>query len=264
MINTMHKPILKYLLIFVLGFSLLAGLSSCSKDADEPVVEEELPDEETADPALFNRLIRVDNVKATQENNTSGGVSPVYFSLETKAVKSEEHRRTRNWDLAFSGMFNSFLSGNNGTNSSNLAAGGAGTGGILIIEKPFEEVLDVPSDTEFKTAGDLIGTDNYGDFGEGTGWYLYDYEGTIVRAGATQDQHVAYALSAALRLQNGTEVKPRTIVLRTAKGNYAKIKMLSCYKDQLDPALWKKDGEKMYFTFDYILVPAGSKTFSTR
>ncbi len=248
----------KTLLLFT-GLLILG--SACSKDSD-PVVEEAVPAEEAGDPSLFNTLVRVNNLVAAQGNETSSAAKTVYFSLETKKEYSEEHTRTRNWDLAFSGLFNSFLSGNNGTDAANFGFGNRASGGILILEQPFDEVVNVPADNEFKTGSTLIGTDNYGDFGEGTGWYLYDFEGTIVRDGATQNQHVAYALVNPLTLKNGTVVRPRTIVLRTAKGNYAKIRILSCYKDLLQPDQWLRDAPKMYFTFEYVLVRAGSRTFA--
>ncbi|MFD2969029.1 HmuY family protein [Sphingobacterium bambusae] len=247
--------------IFICLFTLIFMSAACSKD-DDPR-QEPLPEEEAADPALFNTLVRVNNLQATQSNETSAA-STLYFSLETKKQYTAEHAQTRNWDLAFSGLFNSFLSGNNGQNSNNFGFGGSATGGILIVEKSFDEVIDIPSDNDFKTGSTLVGTDNYGDFGEGMGWYLYDFEGSIVRDGATQNQHVAYALVNPLTLSNGTVVKPRTIILRTAKGNYAKIRILSCYKDLLEPSLWLKDAPKMYFTFEYVLVPAGSSSFTIK
>ncbi|WP_437917725.1 HmuY family protein [Sphingobacterium sp. LRF_L2] len=255
----------KRLSLFFIGFILLGSISSCSKsnsDDDQPT--EEVPEEEASNPELFNTLVRVNNLQASQESSSETDASPIYFSLETNKELTSEHRQTRNWDIAFSGMFTSFMAGNNGTNSGNLGYGNKATGGILVLEQAFDEVTNVPADSEFKTTGDVVGTDNYGDFGEGIGWYLYDFDGTIVRDGATENQHIAYALASSLTLQNGTVVKPRTIVVRTAKGNYAKIKMISCYKDLLTADLWKKDSEKMYFTFEYVLVPAGSTTFEIK
>lgn len=241
------------------------GLISCGKKEStvpekEEVTEKEMPTNES----LFYKLNRVENIPATQENSSSTGASPVYYSLENKTILGTTHQKTRNWDLAFEGLFNSFLSGNSGSNNTNLGKGNTAVGGILIKTEAFNDVINIPADSEFKTEGNLIGTDDYGDFGEGTGWYLYDFSGNIVRNGTEENQHIAYTLYNELTLKNGTIVSPRTIIVKTAKGHYAKIKMISCYKDLYTPELWKKSSPKMYFTFEYLMVPKGSTKFEIK
>jgi hypothetical protein len=242
----------------------MSFFTSCSKD-ETPPDSEKIPDDTTpTDEDVFYKLIRLENLPGTQENNGENEAPTVFYSLENDKNIESKYGPTNRWDISFGGLFNSFLSGNNGKNTTNSGFGNTAIGGIKIVEKHFDEVIDIPQDNQFNTGNHLIGTDKAGDFGEGTGWFLYDFEGTIVRNGTEQDKHVAYALSEALTLKNGTTLAPRTIVVRTAKGNYAKIKMISCYKDLYAQELWTKDGPKMYFTFEYVIVPAGSTKFEIK
>jgi len=115
----------------------------------------------------------------------------------------------------------------------------------------FEDVINIPSDDQFRTGSALIGTDDAGAFGAGVGYYLYDFDGTKKGDGSYDKQHVAYVFQ-----------EKRTIIVRTAKGNYAKIKMRSIYKDMLDPATWTRNSPHPYFSFEYVLAKAGSTKFT--
>jgi hypothetical protein len=235
--------------------------AACKKtDITEP--ETVVPEPQTT--VAYNKLLRVENLVAILENNTTTAAPTVYFSLETKASVPESYGKTNRWDVAFGGLYNSFISGNNGSVAANYGYGTSGKGGVLILEKAFSEVTDVPADALFKTGKDVIGTDDAGDYGVGTGWYLYDFNGLKVGDGSYDKQHVAYALSEELTLKSGTVIKPRTIVVKTAKGNYAKIKMISCYQNAYTIAQWSRDVPHMYFTFEYVLVPAGSTKFEIK
>ncbi|WP_312398699.1 HmuY family protein [Sphingobacterium sp.] len=253
----------KYIALLCIG---LAINTACSKSdpTTEPVVEP--PKEEESNTGLYNKLIAVRNFAATDKNDGNNAAAPVYYSLETNKAMPETHRQTRNWDISFSSIFNSAASGNNGTNNTNLGYGNNATGGILIVEKAFDEVTEVPADAEFKVIGDAIGMDQNGDEGNGVGWCLYDFFGILVKQHTSnrETEHVAYALGNGLTLLNGKVIKPRTLIVRTAKGNYAKIKPLSMYKDLLKPEQWFKSSPHVFISFDYVLVPKGSKTFEIK
>ncbi|WP_140938315.1 HmuY family protein [Sphingobacterium lumbrici] len=253
----------KYILFALL---FVASASSCDKGSNPKPDDEVVPPDDTTptDESMFYKLHRVENYQGTQDNDGVNAAPTIFFSLETKKPVEEKYKQTNRWDLAFGGLLNSFVSGNNGSNSTNSGYGNTAKGGITIVEKAFEEVTDIPADAQFKTGGQLIGTDNYGEFGEGIGWYLYDFVGVIVRDGAYENQHVAYALDRPLTLKNGTVVPPRTVIIRTAKGNYAKIKLISLYKDQFEREQWSRSSAKVYFTFEYVLVPAGSTKFEVK
>lgn len=234
--------------VFIL--SLFSSLSlGCSKE-EEPETE---PVE--AGSAPYNKLITVSNFGEALPAGSEplDNLSPIYFSLENRTAAPVEYRKTNRWDLSFSSTYRSFMGGNNGTDKNNFGADGPGKGGILILEKNFDEVIDIPADNLFKSGSALIGTDDAGAFGQGLGYYIYDFDGRIQGDGSYDKQHVAYVFQS-----------NRTIVVRTAKGNYAKIKMLSIYKDLLDPATWKRDSPHPFFSFQYVLAVAGSKKFEIK
>lgn len=246
-ISIQRKTMLSFLALLALLFS------SCSK---EDTIQPDAPQKPPADvpfqgTAPYNKLTRISNLQITKEDALYAGVTPpFYYSLENNKAISADQARTADWDIAFDGIFNSFLEGNNSIDKSNKGYRGGGIGGIMILPIPFDQVTTIPADSEFKTNSRAVGSDDAGAFGEGVGWYLYDYGGTIRGGGAIDKKHVAYAMP-----------ESRTIILRTAKGNYAKIKIISCYKDVLTPDKMFKDTPKMFLTFDFILLPKGSTKF---
>lgn len=242
----------KYLQLIKRAFFFLlivATATSCSKE-DAPTPE---PDTEPTDESMFYKIHRVENFAAVNVDEPLVIPAPVFFSLEHKKPIQIELIKTARWDMAFSGLYNSFLSGNNGKDTRNHGYNANGVGGVLILEQPFEQVTNIPADAAFKTQMSVIGTDDEGSFGEGIGWYLYDFGGNIRGDSSYDKQHVAYAMP-----------EKRTIVIRTAKGNYAKVKMISCYKDAFTPDKWFRNTPHMFFTFEYVLVPKGSAKFELR
>ena len=246
------------LLLFILAMLLTAACEQNDPQPDHEEPEADVPlEEEEVSEDLFYQLIRIENLAT--EITTDMDFAPttpkptVFFSLEDSTVRDDLYIKTNRWDLAFGHLYNSFLSGNNGDDTENYGYGANSVGGIHILAKHFDDVVDIPSDDLFRTGRDQIGTDTSGFAGAGVGWYQYDFSGELRGDGSHEKQHVAYALQ-----------DTRTVVVRTAKGNYAKIKMISCYKDAFTPEEWFRDTPHMYFTFEYVLVPAGSTQFETR
>lgn len=247
----------------LLGPLLIAVvLSSCDKKDDLP--EEQEPPTESAN--VYYKLQRVENMPTgTEDASAPLDARPtVYYSLGTNQVVDAKYAKSARWDMAFGGMFNCYFSGNNGKNSTNPGFMGTGNGGIMIVEGAFEDIVDIPSDDQFKTGGEVFGSDANGNYGDKVGWFLYDFNGTIVSDGRPEKMHVAYALASPLTLRNGKVIPPRTIILRTAQGDYAKIKMISCYKGLYTPDEWFMNSPFVFFTFEYVVVPAGSTKFEIR
>lgn len=234
--------------LFAIGIGLLV---SCSKSGGDnnpnPVDPEPIPVD-----TIYGKLITVRNLKPaiTDDSDPTGTNRPaMYFSLEDNKEVPAEYAKTRRWDISFTGIYNSFIGGNNGSKNGNLGFGGPGKGGIYIVKQKFEDVKSVPEDMLFRAESGVYGTDDSGDFGAGTGWYLYDFSGTIIGNGKPEKQHVVYPIA------------ERTLIVRTAIGNYAKIKMLSLYENELDPAKWFKNTPHPYFTFQYVILKNGNKKF---
>lgn len=244
--------------IVALACAISVGLTACEKNND-PINDEE-------DNGNYYKLIRVENLPiAPTDEGSEPNESGVYFySLSENRSIPQDSVNSAKWDLAFGGMFTSFLSSNNGTDEGNHGVGSNAVGGIAIVEKEFDDVEQLPSGIEFKTGKDVIGTDDQGFFGAGMGWYLYDFNGTLVREGAEEDKHVAYALAEPITKKDGSVIQPRTVILKTANGDYAKIKMISCYKDLFKQEQWKKGEPIMYATFEYVLIPGDRNTFEIR
>lgn len=244
---------------------VVLSFSACSKkDAVNPDPTPEMPARD-ADKVPYYKLQRVENLAAqTDDQNPTTPKTEILFSLDYKKEQPASYAKTSFWDVSLSGLYNSFLSGNNNADAANTGYQGPGKGGITVLQKTFDEVTAIPADNEFKTGKGLIGTDDAGAFGQGTGWYLYDFGGTTVGDGSDTKVHVAYALGNPLKLANGTILPARTIIVKTAAGDYAKIKMISCYKDVFTPDQMFTNTPHMYFTFEYVIVPAGSTKFEIK
>lgn len=237
-----------------LGVLTIAGVlfSSCSKSND-PAPESKPDTPVQTGTVPFYKLQRVENLYAqSDDSNPTTELPPIYFSLENKEQEPATYQKTARWDIYFSSLYDSFIGCNNGKDQLNPGFNTNSTGGIIILKQAFESVTDVPADKDFSTSK-TFGTDDLGAFGEGTGWYLYDFGGTIRGDGSYDKQHVAYAMP-----------ESRTLVVRTAAGNYAKIKMISCYKDAFTTDKWLRDTPHMYFTFEYVIVPKGSTKFEIK
>ncbi|MCI9843381.1 HmuY family protein [Flavobacterium pectinovorum] len=261
--NFKKKVLLKALL---LSFLSVLFLASCSND-DEPVKDDdvEIIDDTPSSTSNYYKVLRAENFGYTlADGNELEDKAVLYYSLVDNKAVGSEYRKTSRWDLGFSGLYSSFLSGNNGANTGNLGSGNSAIGGIYIVEQAFDEVVNVPNDAVFKTGDRIYGTDDAGDFGGGVGWYLYDFDGIFVRDGAYDNAHIAYALGEPLLLKSGNTVPARTLIVKTAKGDYAKIKMISVYKDILKREDYTRKSPKMFFTFEYVLVPKGSTKFEIK
>lgn len=255
---------MKKLLMIALSLLFVVVFGRCSKSDPAPEPEPAIPE------TMFNRLIEVRNFGEDLPVGSApdSDQDPIYYSLEENKPADISHRRTNRWDLSFAGIYRSYLAGNNGNGtgvSPNYGLNGPGVGGIMIVEKSFDEVVDIPADAEFKIQRNVVGPDINGDMSDAIGWYLYDFGGTRVRDGAYGNAHIAYALDEPLdiTLPNGEKktVSPRTVIVRTARGNYAKVRMRSLYKNKLERDTWKRNDEKPYFSFDYVLAKKGSTKF---
>lgn len=235
---------MKKLALQLAGICMLFLLSNCSKS------EPRQPETPPSNKHYYQR-IRVSNLTSTGTLNSSTNNEGIFYSLsENKQIPASEVKTT-NWDIAFSSLYNSFISGNNGSNNDNFGAGNTAIGGIQIVQQAFELVTEVPT-TGYLSIKDAFGTDDSGDVGSGIGWYLYDASGFIKGGGAANKRHIAYPL------------ENRTLIVKTANGDIAKIRMLSVYKDQLSESQWNADSKMTYLTFDYVLVPKGSSKFEIK
>ncbi|WP_299452488.1 HmuY family protein [uncultured Microscilla sp.] len=143
----------------------------------------------------------------------------VYFSLEKGTTVS----KSENWDIGFKGtsiIFNSGISG-------------SGQAGAVIKTGVFEELTTAPESEEFRQDS------NEGlavPAGSNNGWYNY----------AGPPSHLI------------TPIAGKVIMVKTFDGKYAKVEILSYYKDAPATPDAFKDQSATY-TFRYMYQADGSK-----
>lgn len=265
--------------VFVLSCSLL--LISCSKK-EAPVPEKELP---ALDPITvtasgeYSVINLVGDTKSKmdgQDLNGDGGFKSVYYSLEDGRVIPSEYANTDKWDIAFTGIYNSSIWANNGTvkfenGNTGPGYGSPARGGLhLVVDKEvdakyYDEVKHQPKQVPIDKslldeAYNKVGTVPVPDdqllsrgyltldyfLGSGSGYAFYDFYGSMF-PGDKNKAHIVYNL-------------PRPIIVKTAKGNYAKVIIYAFYKGSpLNPTL---ASEAPYITFKYTILKDGSKDFN--
>ncbi len=140
----------------------------------------------------------------------------VYFSFDSEGVVTQND----NWDIAFKGTT---IIVNGGIHGNTQAV-------AVIVLGTFAEITEVPDATEFKQDTDII---NAIPTGSGNGWYNYNPANHDI-----------------------TPIPGRIILIKTHDGKYAKMEILSYYKDMII------DGDyPAYYTFNYVYQDNGSTTF---
>lgn len=142
----------------------------------------------------------------------------VYFSFAEGTTVLEDD----NWDIAFKGTE---IIVNSGIHGDTQAA-------ATVTVGTFTEITEVPNDVVFKEDTDII---NAIPTGSGNGWYNYN--------------PATHAI---------TPIPGRIILVRTHDGKYAKMEILSYYKDMSNnPA----PEDSSYYTFNYVYQNNGSTSF---
>ncbi|WEK33847.1 MAG: HmuY family protein [Candidatus Pseudobacter hemicellulosilyticus] len=252
--NSLHR-----LLTLLTATALL--FSACSKDSDDPLEE----DKTTVKTGVYV----VSNLAADTLASSGSDARPLYFSLEQNKVIPESERYSDKWDICFTSIYNSSVYANNGGAIGTPGYGSPGRGGIyLVVDRKFDKsygydtinfkpaVLPIPldlfdqafqavktvpvADIEFQTRVP-ISLDHFQSSGDG--WGYYDFYGSLFPDNPRK-AHVVYTL-------------PRAMIVRTAKGKYAKITIKSIYKDI--PANPDRDNKPGYVSFSYAIQMDGSK-----
>lgn len=222
----------KILFVFGLFFSLGILLIRCKKD-------EVIPIDKTNDGSFKvfteGNVTTVQNLSAdtivgiAQNGQPFGSGKVTFFSLENKVLVSNSDSATTNWDIGFRGT----------TIITNGGISGPGDGGAFVWTGSFSDLSSVPVDSTFRTDnGTLFAIPT----GSNKGWYNYNGQVNLV-----------------------TPLPGRVLVIRTAKGKYAKVEILNYYKKGVTPLPSDSDDAKLknqrYYTFRYVFQPNGSKNF---
>jgi heme-binding HmuY-like protein len=149
-----------------------------------------------------------------------------FYSLETNQAVSSKDSASTKWDLAFKST----------TILTNGGTSGPGSGGAYVQRATsFDGFTKIPADSAFRT--DARTTPAYAiPTGTGNGWYNYDFSTNLI-----------------------APIPGNIIVVRTSSGKYAKVEILSYYKDA--PATPAASDIPRYYTFRFIYQPDGTKNF---
>ncbi len=153
------------------------------------------------------------------------------------AEDSAQWLKSNDWDLAFTGPYNSEVYVNNGYLKQNPGYGGTAESAVVMIDKPYPQVNEAPDDAAFANSGiSKIGSASSGEY---EGWFNYNGSTHIMQP-----------------------VKSRTYVIQLPDKKYAKLELLNAYKGN-PPAVTDQNWPAPYFTFRYFVQQDGSKNLRT-
>lgn len=155
------------------------------------------------------------------------------------AVDSARYLKTSEWDLAFTGPYNSEIYVNNADDEFNPGFGGPATQtAALKLDQPYAAVTEAPSDDVFNQSE--IGKIGWASGPNSSGWFNYSLNTHLV-----------------------VPIKNRVYVLRLADGKYAKLELINVYKGN-PPTVTDLNWPAPYFTFRYFVQQDGSKNLNTQ
>jgi hypothetical protein len=225
----------------ILAITLTLLLFSCKKDND-------------VSPTLHDGKSTViedlaGDTGASMSEGTDGKEKrPFYvflFNLNNKnqiwvrnASDSAQWLKSSGWDLAFSDIYNSTVHVNNGEDPLNPAYGGEGRSLVVMIDRPYDQVTEAPSDAVFISSA--IRNIGWETSATPSGWFAYNTSTHLVQP-----------------------VKNRTYVIRLNDGKYAKLELVNVYKGN-PPVVTDLNWPAPYFTFRYYIQQDGSRDLRTR
>ena len=199
----------------LLSLSIIGIMSftACSKEEGNP------PENNQNESVLVSNLHAPQDTDYTQNPPVASGAF-VKFDFETGAITNSE----TDWDIAFRGTT---LLVNGGSSSGIVdAPQRSGNAGAYLVEGIFDEITTINTGAFIQDSpmGLAIPT------GSGNGWYTYDPTLLAIYP-----------------------IPGKVIVLRTADNKFAKVEILSYYKDA--PAVINEQialNDLRYYTFNYV------------
>lgn len=242
--NTFSKS--KQCLVYgmAIGLASLITLNSCGKEDDlRPALED--------GKSVVVYDLEGDTKTTAGTSNPVDGKETGHFDVflfrfkDKKQIKlnnaadTAKWLKTKDWDLAFTGPYNSEIYINNSEIEKNPGFGGeAKNTAIIKIDKPYSAVTEAPSDEEFNNSTtQMIG---WNQTEHSSGWFDYSMGGHIMQA-----------------------IPNRTYVLRLADGKYAKLELISAYKGY-PVAITDLRWPAPYYTFRYFVQKDGSNNLNTQ
>ncbi|MEQ1586400.1 MAG: HmuY family protein [Cyclobacteriaceae bacterium] len=214
----------KSILSIVLIAGFVAAFTGCSENEDPlPVVA-----------TTFTNLAADPGTGFNPTNGQPTGLTRqfTFFSFKSGDIVAHADSATNKWDLGFNGT----------TIIVNSATSGPGTSQAQVVSGIFDELAMAPTDS-YKLDNDvapIAGAPNANlaiPTGSGQGWYTYDGANMVNKPTAG-----------------------KIIVVKTSEGRYAKMEILSYYKDA--PANPTFNNTARYYTFRYVYQPNETNSFN--
>lgn len=146
--------------------------------------------------------------------------------------------KTKDWDIAFTGPYNSEVFVNNANYEFNPGYEGEATSTAVVkVDAAYSAVNTAPSDEELDNSE--VTKIGWASSESSNGWFTYSLSTHIMQA-----------------LPN------RTYVIRLQDGKYVKLQLINAYKGN-PPAVTNMNWPAPYFTFRYFVQADGSKNLKT-
>lgn len=219
-----------YPLLFLLFAGALVMGCDSNDSGDDGPLEAALMEDIAADPT------------AGRDPNTGAPLQTgryTFVSLRTGEVVLSYDNPNRadsasiEWDLGFQGT-NIIVNG---------GSSGPGEGAALLTEALFEEVEEAPADSELRVDGTATCEDGPALAicpGSGNGWYNYNPANNVI-----------------------SPIPGRTLIVRTADGRFAKVRLLSYYQGNPSPDEITPETPSRYFTLEYVFQDDGSRDLTS-
>lgn len=215
---------IKSLLSFLVLTGFVIAFTGCTED-DVPL------------PVVATTVTNLAADPGTGFNPTTGQPTGLtrkftFFSFKTGEIVVNADSATNKWDLGFNGT----------TIIVNSATSGPGTSQAQVVGGIFDELVIAPTDG-YKSDNDvapIAGAPNANlaiPTGSGQGWYTYDGANMVNKPTAG-----------------------KIIVVKTSEGRFAKMEILSYYKDA--PTNPTFNNTARYYTFRYVYQPNETTSFN--
>ena len=207
--------------ISILILSSIIFLTACEKDKPTPTIDQRAYSVTTEGKVVTVRNLPGDTiVGSTPQGQPVGAGRYSFFSLESGQWIPNTDSNSNRWDLAFAGT----------TIRINNVTSGPGSGGAFVFNGSFESLNAVPADSTFRVDNHPV---SYAiPRGSGRAWYTYDGPTNLL-----------------------TPIPGRTLVIRTASGQTAKLEILNYYRGGVTPSAAAPDSIKIrdqrFFHFRY-------------
>lgn len=227
--------------LWLVGLLLLFSLTSCGKDEDWRPFYEDGKSTVIYDLAGDTEASMADGVEGKEQRNFHIFLFRFKDNRQIwikNATDSAQWLQTKDWDIAFTGPYNSEVYVNNALHPFNPGYGGnAEHTAVVLIQRPYETVTAAPSDEEFDASD--VNKIGWASSENSNGWFRYSLQTHIMQA-----------------LPN------RTYVMRLPDGKYAKLQLINAYKGNPE-AVTNMNWPAPYYTFRYYVQQDGSRNLDT-